>query len=194
MFQQKKSMKNLSFFGAWVLVVGDEEEKKKKKILPAWKNPSHPMLEFESILRKSYRARAEFGTYTLKLQCVHWSPQQFCGLISFFLSFSSIWLRLTFFSFNNFYSEMDLVLNRKALTHFSCFLSCGLSGMNFYKIILSLMILLMPLNFFSKYESTLFVIMFFHEYHVYLLHHNYCLWINKSKMFNPLWFDRWFID
>jgi hypothetical protein len=34
-FQQKKSMKNLSFFGAWVLVIGDEEEKKTKKILPA---------------------------------------------------------------------------------------------------------------------------------------------------------------
>jgi len=134
------------------------------------------MLEFESILRKSYRARAEFGTYTLNLQCVHWSPQQFCGLLSFFLSFSSICLRLTFFSFDNFYSEMDLVLNRKGLTHFSCFLFGSLSGtqcMNFHKIILSPMIFLVALIIFLKYESTLFVIMFFQQYHVCLLHHNY---------------------
>jgi hypothetical protein len=33
-FQQKKIIKNLGFFGAWVLVIGGEEEKKKKQILP----------------------------------------------------------------------------------------------------------------------------------------------------------------
>ncbi len=60
-FQQKKIIKNLGFFGAWVLVIGGEEEKKKKQILPDWKDPSHSMLEFESILRKSYSARAESG-------------------------------------------------------------------------------------------------------------------------------------
>jgi hypothetical protein len=42
-------------------VIGGEEEKKKKQILPDWKDPSHSMLEFESILRKSYSARAESG-------------------------------------------------------------------------------------------------------------------------------------
>jgi hypothetical protein len=36
--------------------------------------------------------------------------------------------RLTLFLGDNFHSEMDLVLNRKILTHFLCFLSGGLLG------------------------------------------------------------------
>jgi len=39
--------------------------------------------------------------------------------------------------------------------------------------------------FFKKNSGTLFVVTFFHQYHVCLLHCNYWLWRNKPKTFNP---------
>jgi hypothetical protein len=47
--------------------------------------------------------------------------------------------------------------------------------------------------FFFRYASMSLVVMFFHEYHTYLLHHDYWLWKNKSEAFDPSWLERWFI-
>jgi hypothetical protein len=55
--------------------------------------------------------------------------------------------------------------------------------MSFYGINLSLMILLVVLISFLRYVGTLFVVMFLHQYHTYLLHYDYWLWINKLGVF-----------
>ncbi len=51
--------------------------------------------------------------------------------------------------------------------------------MNFCKIVLSLMILLVALIYFLKYVNTLLVVMFFHQYHTCLLHYDY--WLTKTS-------------
>jgi hypothetical protein len=100
---------------------------------------------------------------------------------------------------DNFHPKMNLVLDRKELfmfwNVFHVFHSAILWVwcMSFCEITSSLMTLLVVLIYFLRYVGTSFMVMFFHQYHTCSLHHDYWLWKNKPKVFNPLRLERWFI-
>jgi len=66
--------------------------------------------------------------------------------------------------------------------------------MNFYEIVLFLMILQMILIFFLRYVGISLMVMFLHQYHAYLLHRNYWLWRKQAEGVWPSWLNRLFID
>ncbi len=93
---------------------------------------------------------------------------------------------------DNFHLETNLILDREAfiyaLTCFPRLSSSGPSAM-VYELLQDCFVpndFVSGFNFFLKYLGTLFVVMLFHQYHICLLHHNYWLWKNKLKAFNPL--------
>jgi len=97
---------------------------------------------------------------------------------------------------HDFNPKMDLVLDKETfiyvLMHSPLLSSNGPSiwCMNFSDIVLSLMTLLVALIFFLKYVNTLLMVMFLHQYHAYLLQHDYWIEENKLKAFNPSWLER----
>jgi hypothetical protein len=91
---------------------------------------------------------------------------------------------------NNFHLKMDLVLDIEAfistLTH-SPPLSFGGSLSMVYELLRNCFVFDDSTNgfeFFFRYADTSFMVMFFHQYHACLLHHDYWFWKNKLKTFD----------
>jgi hypothetical protein len=92
---------------------------------------------------------------------------------------------------DDFNPKTDLVLDRKTFVYvlmhspLLSFDSPSIRCMNFCDIVLSLTTLLVALIFFLRYANTLFMAMFLHKYHVYLLQHDYWFEENKLEAFDP---------
>jgi hypothetical protein len=89
---------------------------------------------------------------------------------------------------NYFHPEMDLILDREAfistLTHFPHLSSSDPSSM-VYQLLWDCFVpddFANGFVFFFRYASMSFVVMFLHQYHVYLLHHDYYLQKNIQSI------------
>jgi hypothetical protein len=98
---------------------------------------------------------------------------------------------------HNFHPKTDLVLDRKAfiytLTH-SPPLSFGCPSSMVYELLENCFVFsdsVSGFDFFLRCANTLLVVMFFHQYHAYLLHRDFWFWRNKLKALDPSQFEKW---